>query len=139
MKNLNRSTALAIGAIALIIGGISPWITVFGIISAGPTNFLEVGCVVFGGIGITILSALTGRFMRPVSIVVGLVILAQVGYVWFVLSEERTNDLVPPGWGLWLTTATCLYLIASTWIAHKPTPMEKYRIRSVVSADSPEG
>lgn len=138
LKNMNRPTALALGAILLCVGAIAPWITVFGVISAGPSNFLEVGLVVFGGIGLIILSALTNRFTRPLSIVVGVAILAQVGYVWFHLSEQDTNEYVTPGWGLWLTSAACLYLIASTWIARKQTPMEKYNIRSVTVAPNLE-
>jgi hypothetical protein len=120
MLNINRPTALAIGAVALIVGAISPWITVLGVIGAGPLNFIEVAIVVFASIGLVIASALTARFMRPVSIVVGIIVLSQVGYVWFHLSEADTTPLVQPGWGLFLSTAAALYLIASTWVAKKP-------------------
>jgi hypothetical protein len=133
MKNFTHRQALALGAVLLSIGAIAPWITVFGLISAGPSNFTEVALFVFGGIGLVCLSAITRHYMRPVSIVIGLLILAQVVYVWFGLSEQDTNELVTPGWGLWLTTAACLYLIASTFIV-KSKPMERYRIASVTVA-----
>lgn len=115
---LNRPTALAIGAIALSIAAIGPWISFFGL-GGGPSDFLEVGLVVFGGLGLVIISALTGRLMRPVSIFVGVAVLAEVGYVWFALSESDTNPFVTPGWGLYLSIATGLFLIASTWVAKK--------------------
>lgn len=117
MKTLNRPTALAIAAIALIVGAVGPWVTVLGIISAGPANFTEVALVVFGGIGFVVVSALTSRFMRPVSILVGVLILLEVGNVWFRLGEGSTNELVKPGWGLVLSTLAALFLIASTFIA----------------------
>lgn len=120
MKNLNRPTALAVGAIIMLVGAIGPWITLLGLIGAGPLNFTEVAIVVFASIGILVVSALTARFMRTVSIVVGLVVLSQVAYVWFHLSESSTNELVQPGWGLFVSTAAALYLIASTWVAQKP-------------------
>jgi hypothetical protein len=119
MSKLNRPTALAIGAVALIVGLISPWITVLGIISAGPTNFTEVWIVMIVGIALVIASALTGKFMRLVSIVVGVAVLSEVGYVWFHLSEAQTNDLVQPGWGLFLSTLAGLFLVASTWVARQ--------------------
>lgn len=117
MKTLNRPTALAIAAIALIVGAVGPWVTVLGIISAGPANFTEVALVVFGGIGFVIVSALTGWFMRPVSILVGVLILLEVGNVWFRLGDGNTNELVKPGWGLALSTLAALFLIASTFVA----------------------
>lgn len=122
MLNINRPTALTIGAIVMLVGAIGPWITVLGLIGAGPLNFIEVAAVVFGSLGILITSALTARFMRPISILVGLVVLSQVAYVWFHLSEANTNELVQPGWGLFVSTAAALYLIASTWVAQKPSP-----------------
>lgn len=136
MNNFNRRTALALGAVLLSISAIAPWITVLGLISAGPSNFTEVALVFFGGIGFIILSLLTRRFMRPVSIVVGVLVFAEAAYVWFVLSEQDTNELVTPGWGLWFAIATGVYLIASTFIAKHP-PMEQYRIASIAVADMP--
>ena len=117
---LNRPTALTIGAIALIFGALGPWISFLGVINAGPMNFTEVAIIIFAGIGLVIASALTSRYMRIVSIFVGLVVLSQVTYVWFHLSEATTNDLVQPGWGLFLSTLAGLYLIGSTWVARKP-------------------
>jgi hypothetical protein len=125
METLNRPTALVIGAVALLIGAVGPWITVLGFISAGPTAFTEVWTVMFGGIALIIVSAFTGRYMRPVSIIVGLAALAEVAYVWFHLATEGSSDsdiikiVVSPSWGLYLTTLTALYLIGSTFIAKK--------------------
>jgi len=117
---LNRPTALTIGAIALIFGALGPWISFLGVISAGPMNFTEVAVAIFTGIGLVIASAVSGLYMRIVSIFVGLVVLSQVAYVWFHLSEAGVNDLVQPGWGLFLSTLAGLYLISSTWVARKP-------------------
>jgi hypothetical protein len=119
MKTLNRPTALAIAAVALLVGAVGPWITVLGLISAGPTNFTEVWIVVFGAIAFVIASALTGRYMRLISIVCGVAVLVEVGYVWFHLSEAQVNDLVQPGWGLFLSTLAALFLVSSTWVAKK--------------------
>lgn len=125
MRNLNRPTALAAAAIALIIGAVGPWISVLGLFSGGPTNSTEVAIVVFGGITFVILSALTGRFMRPVSILVAVGILAEAINV-FVKIQQANDDselgsLVTPGWGLYLSIVACLFLIGSTWIAKKET------------------
>lgn len=120
LTNLNRPTALIIGAVAMIIGVVSPWITVFGVITAGPTNFAQVGLVLFGGIALVIVSALTGRYMRAASIIAGVIVLSEVVYVWFGLSEnskEGVGELVSPGWGLYFSTLAGLFLVASTWIA----------------------
>jgi hypothetical protein len=117
MKTLNRPTALIVAAIGLMIGAIGPWVTVLGIISAGPSNFTEVALVVFGGIGLVVCSAISGRYMRPVSILVGVLILVEIVNVWFRLGEGNTNDLVNPGWGLFLSTFAALFLIASTFVA----------------------
>lgn len=111
---LNRPTALSLAAIALIISAIGPWISFFGL-TAGPSNFLEVALVIFGGIGLLILSAFTGYGMRTVAIVVGVAVLGQVGYVWFVLSESSTNEFVTPGWGLYLSILVGLFLVTSPW------------------------
>lgn len=122
MNTFSRNSALALGAVILAFGAIGPWITFLGVINGGPANLLEVGLVVFGGIGLVALSALTGRYMRPVSILVGVGILIEAGYVWFVLSEAQSSEvggLVSPGWGLYLSILASLYLIASTWIAKK--------------------
>jgi hypothetical protein len=122
MSKLNRPTALCIGAVALIVGLVSPWITVLGFISAGPTNFTEVWTVMIVGTALVVVSALTGKLMRFVSIVVGLAVLSEVGYVWFHLSEKdssKVGDLIQPGWGLYLSTLAGLYLIASTWVARQ--------------------
>lgn len=119
MLNINRPTALAIGAVALIVGAIGPWITVLGVIGVGPLNFVEVAITVFACIGVVILSAFTGRYMRTASIAAGVVILSQVAYVWFHLSEADTSPLVQPGWGLFLSAFVALYLISSTWVAKK--------------------
>lgn len=135
MNNFNRRTALALGAVMLSISAIAPWITVLGLISAGPSNFTEVALVFFGGIGLIILSLLTRRFMRPVSIVVGVLVFVEAAYVWFALSEQDTNELVTPGWGLWFAIATGVYLIASTFIAKQP--MERYRLASATVAPIP--
>lgn len=137
MLNLNRRTAVALGGLLLAIGAFGPWITVLGLIGAGPANFTEVAIIVYGGIGLIAISSLTRRFMRSVSIVVGALVLIEVAYVWFHLSEQDTNQLVTPGWGLWFTTAACLYLIASTFVAKHP-PVERYRIASVTVAPSLE-
>jgi hypothetical protein len=120
MINMNRPTAVAIGAILLCVGAISPWITFAGIINAGPTDFTEVAIVFFGALGLLILSLLTGRYMRPITVIVGGLVLLDVAYVWFHLSEQDTNPLVSPGWGLFFTVASALYLIASTWLARPP-------------------
>lgn len=119
MKNLTINNLLAFCAVALLFGSMGPWITFLGAINGGPANFLEVGLVVFGGIGLVVLSALTGKAMRSVSIFVGALILAEVVYVWFVLSEADTNELVSPGWGLFVSGVTAVLLIASTWVTKK--------------------
>jgi hypothetical protein len=132
MKNLNRPTALALAATALLIGAIGPWVTILGLIGAGPTTFTEVWTVVFGAIAVVIASALTGRYMRPVSIVAGVAILSEVSYVWFHLSKDGANELgrslVQPGWGLYLTTLAALFLIASTWVAKKPAEIKTRKL-----------
>lgn len=139
MKNLNRPTALALAATALLIGAVGPWVTVLGLIGAGPTTFTEVWTVVFSAIAVVIASALTGRYMRTVSIVAGVAILSEVAYVWFHLATEGASELgrglVQPGWGLYLTTFAALFLVVSTFVV-KSTPMEKYNIRSIQVADT---
>lgn len=125
MKNLNRPTALIIGAVALLVGAVGPWITFLGLISAGPTTFTEVWTVVFAGIAVVVASALTGRHMRAVSIVVGLLVVAEVCYVWFHLAMQGSSNsdiikvTIQPGWGLYLSTLAALFLIASTFVAKK--------------------
>lgn len=142
MKTFNRSTGLIFGAIALILGAIGPWISVLGFIGGGPANSLEVGLIVFGGIALIIISALFGRFMRTVSIVVGVLVLAEVVNVFInINSANSDNDLgslVSPGWGLYFSAVAGLYLVASTFIFSKQTPMQQYGISKVVVADMPD-
>jgi hypothetical protein len=137
MKKLNCPTALSIAAIGLIFGAIGPWITVLGFINGGPTNSTEVGLIVFGGIGLVICSAFSGRFMRTVSILVGVLILIEAGHVFYEMHHANGSDigsLVTPGWGLYLTVIACLWLIASTFVV-KRTPMQHYNIASVRMAN----
>lgn len=122
MRNLNRPTALVAAAIALVVGAVGPWISVLGLFNGGPTNSTEVGIVVFGGIALTIASALSGRFMRPISIVVAIAILAEAVNVLVSVHKANTGEfgsLVSPGWGLYLSILACLFLVASTWVAKK--------------------
>jgi hypothetical protein len=70
MKKLNCPTAITIGAVALILGAIGPWVTVLGLFGGGPTNSFDVGLIVFGGIGLLLCSAFSGRFMRTMSILI---------------------------------------------------------------------
>lgn len=122
MRNLNRPTALAIAAALLIIGAIGPWITLLGLVSGGPTNDTETTIVIFGGIGLVVVSALTGRYMRTVSIIVAIAILAEA--IDTLVSVVQANssalgNLVSPGWGLYLTILSGLFLVSSTWVAKK--------------------
>lgn len=133
--NFTRRNALYIGVVLLCVGFFAPWITVLGLIGAGPSTFTEVAVVILGSIGLLLLSAITRYHMRAASILVGVLILVEVANVWFRLSEQDTNQLVQPGWGLWFTTATCIYVILSTFIAKHP-PMDEYRIRSISVADT---
>lgn len=137
MLKITRNNALAMSAVALIFGAIGPWISVLGLISGGPANSLEVGLVVFGGIGLVILSALTSRFMRPVSIIVGALILLEAGHVWYEVSNVGDSEWVSIGWGLYLSILAALFLIASTFLT-KQTPMQKYGISKVMVADMPD-
>lgn len=118
MNKLTRDVALLISALALVIGAIGPWVTVLGIFSVGPTNSTEPGLIVFGGIGLLVLSSLTRQYMRSTSIIVGLLILAEVINVYVRVNNEENNDLISPGWGLYLTFLTCVFLIASPWFVH---------------------
>jgi hypothetical protein len=123
MNNLNRPTALSLGAIALIVGAIGPWISVFGgLINGGPMNDTETALIVFGGIALVIGSALTRFQMRILSVLVGFGVMAEVGYTWSKINEANSSafgSIVNPGWGLYLTAVAGLYLVASTWVAQK--------------------
>jgi hypothetical protein len=121
MKFINRHEALTLGALTLVACGLGPWINFVGILTASPTNFNSVWPVIFGGVALIIVSVLTGRYMRPISIGVGLAVLAEVAYVWFHISEAQSNSLVGASWGLYLSVLTSLFLIASTWVAQKPS------------------
>jgi len=124
MRNFNRNTALGIGAVALILGAIGPWVSVLGLVSVGPGNDTELAIVIFGGIALLIVSALTGRFMRPVSILVGLGALAESVNTLVRSSQAdlgELGELVSPGWGLYLTMLAGTYIILSTWIARQKT------------------
>lgn len=117
MNKLTRTNALALGALALLISAMGPWVTVFGgLFSAGPTNSTEPALIVFGGLGLVILSAITGKYMRPVSIVVGVLVLAEAANVFVRMSTDTDSELVSPGWGLYLTVLSSLFLIVSTFI-----------------------
>jgi len=125
MFNFNRNTALAIGAVVLIFGGIGPWFSVFGILGVGPTNSIELGLVVFGGTALIIASALTGKFMRPVSIIVGLAVIGEGVRCLINLggAEEAAAEFISPSWGLYVSMLAALFLIASTWVSKKPQPV----------------
>lgn len=142
MKTFNRSTGLIFGAIALILGAIGPWISVLGFIGGGPANSLEVGSIVFGGIALVIISALLGRFMRTVSIIVGVLVLAEVVNVFINInsanSDSDLGSLASPGWGLYLSAVAGLYLIVSTFVFAKQTPMQQYGISKVTVVDMDE-
>jgi hypothetical protein len=123
MNKLNRPTALSLGAIALIVGAIGPWISVFGgLLSGGPMNDTETALIVFGGIALVIGSAVTQFQMRILSILVGIGVMFEVGYTWSKIHEANGTtfgSIVNPGWGLYLTAIAGLYLVASTWVAQK--------------------
>lgn len=121
MINMNRPTGVAIGAVLLCVSAIAPWLTFAGVVNAGPTDFTEVAVVFFVALGLLVLSVLTGYFLRPISVIVGVIVLLDVAYVWFHLSEHDTSPLVNPGWGMFFAIASALYLIASTWLAKSVT------------------
>lgn len=120
MINMSRPTGVAIGAFLLCVCAIAPWITFAGVVNAGPTDFTEVAVVFFGALGLLLISIITGRYMRPISVIVGSLVLLDVAYVWFHISEHATNPLVGPAWGMFFTIASGLYIIASTWLARPP-------------------
>lgn len=115
---LNRPTALSLAAIGLCLSAVGPWITVFGVLSLGPDNSTELAIVVFGGIALLIASALSGRFMRSISILVGLAILGEAlnTFVRLSLHHDELDGLVTTGWGLYLSILIGLFLVASSWI-----------------------
>jgi hypothetical protein len=120
MIKLNRSVSLAIGVALLILGAIGPWITILGgLVNGGPTNSTEVGIVVFGGIAVIIVSALTKFKMRAFSIVVGALVLAEAIHVLVKIPSANSTelgDVVSAGWGLYMSMIAGAYLVASTWI-----------------------
>lgn len=122
MFNFNRNTALAVGAVVLIFGGIGPWFSVFGMLGVGPTNSVELGLVVFGGSGLIIASALTGRFMRLTSILVGLVVIGEAIRCLINLggATDAAAEFISPSWGLYVSILAAAFLVSSTWIAKKP-------------------
>lgn len=119
MLKISRNNLLIAAAVTLVFGAIGPWITVLGFIGGGPSNSLEVGLVVFGGIALVVASALSGRWMRPISIVVGLAVLAETIHVLVEINKVSDSDLVQTGWGLYLSILAALFLVASTWVAKK--------------------
>ena len=137
MFRINRSTALAIGFIALLAGAVGPWISVLGAINGGPTNDAELSIVIFGGAGVVLLSALTQRFQRIVSIVVGLLTLGEAIPVLVRVHQAKAQidsdwaNLVAPGWGLYLTILAGAFLILSTFITDR-----SLRVAPVVESPS---
>lgn len=121
LYKLNRPTALSLAAIALILGAIGPWITVLGVINMGPTNSTELAIVVFGSVALLIVSAVTGRFMRPVSILAGLAVLGEsLNTLGKLISNDgEFSGLVTTGWGLYLSILAGLFLVVSTWVAKR--------------------
>lgn len=132
-QKFTRSNAFIISAIALIVGAIGPWVTVLGLVNLGPTHSLEIGLIVFGGAGLIALSGLTGKFTRPASIIVGALVLAEAVNTLSKVGD-LDEDLVSPGWGLYLSMLTAVFLIASTFII-KQTPMEKHGISKITTVD----
>jgi hypothetical protein len=128
-NKFNTPTAITIGAVALILGAIGPWVTVLGLFGGGPTNSFEVGLIVFGGIGLLLCSAFSGRFMRTMSILISVLILIETANVFYEVrnaNDSELGSLVSPGWGLYLTVLACLWLIASTFVFKTARPSVAY-------------
>jgi hypothetical protein len=119
---MNPRIALGAGALALLVGAFGPWVSVLGgLLNIGPTASTEVSIVVFGGVALVALSAIVGRKMRAASIVIGVAALVEAGYALVRIEQAKSDAgefgaLISPGWGLYLTVLTGLFLVGSTWI-----------------------
>lgn len=111
------------GALALLVAAVGPWVTVLGALSAGPTSSTELSAVVFGGIAVLLLSAAIGRYIRPVTIVVGLAVLGEAVHTIVRIEQFKSSNewgsVVSPGWGLFLAVVAGLFLLVSTWIVRR--------------------
>lgn len=121
---MNQRIALIIGTVALLLGGVGPWVSALGVVSVGPTQTLEGGLVVFGGIALLILFTIIDKAHRSISITVGALALSEAIYMLVNIQQAKADAkewgaLFSPGWGLYLTIIAGLYLIASTFIVKK--------------------
>ena len=122
--NKNQRIATGAGALALLAGAVGPWATLLGAISNGPTSSTEVTHVVFGGIALLLLCALTGKGIRTSTIAVGSLALIEAGYAIVKIQDAKAEAgewgaLVSPGWGLYLTAVVAIFLIVSTWVVKR--------------------
>jgi hypothetical protein len=122
---MNRRIALIIGAVALLLGAMGPWISALGgVLSVGPTQSVETSIVVFGGIALLILFAVLNRSHRILSVMVGSLVLIEAVFVLVRIQDAKSESgelgsLFSPGWGLYVTILTGVYLIVSTFIVKK--------------------
>jgi hypothetical protein len=120
--------ALGIGAVALLIATLGPWVNVFGgLVSVGPTVNAEIAIVTFGGIA----SIAAIAYWRPLALwarivvgVLGLAVVAEAAWALSQISDLKSEagdwgaELVTPGWGVYLAVITGLYLIGAAIYAH---------------------
>jgi len=122
--NIDRRAAVGAGALALLIGGLGPWVSLLGVLHVSPTSSAEVSIIVFGGAALVALAAFLGRALRLASISIGIVALAEAVYALVRIEHAKSqagawDSLISPGWGLYLTIGAGLFLIASTWLARR--------------------
>lgn len=120
----NIRIALLAGVAALCAGAVGPWVSALGVINIGPTVSAEASIVVFGGIALLLLSFATLKLTRATSILVGVLALSEAGYTLVRVAQAKAEAgewgaLIQPGWGVYLTIITGLYLIVSTFIANR--------------------
>ena len=122
---MSTRMAVVLGAIGLLIGALGPWVTALGIVSIGPTSNTEITIVMFGGFAALIASVLVGRWMRVVTITVGVLAAIEVIHAIAKLQKLKQDAgewgaLVSPGWGLYVSALAAIFLVISTWVSRRP-------------------
>jgi hypothetical protein len=131
----NTRIALIVGAAALLIGAVGPWATLLGALSVSPLSQPDEWTAVIGvALLLIVVAVISPKIRRRMSIVAGIAAIGQGVYSLVTILQAKSDSdwgsLVAPGWGLYLTIITGVYLIASTFIVKRIAPQPQPQVET---------
>jgi hypothetical protein len=125
----------SLASLGMIVGGVGPWATAFGVVSLSGTSMHGWRAVMVGAVGLAMLGLHQLRGARLPLIVAG--VAAALGALQAIATLGKINSggavtvlgqqyrYLDPAWGLYLVLASAIALVCSAvalaWRASRPT------------------